>query len=72
MYHVQAIPGMIHVVHIGQECSLLSIEAVYFLCLIRLGTYGLLIVCVCTLFRSSYSWIRWKDDAPTKLTQKQK
>ena len=44
----------------------------YFLCLIILGTYGLLIVRVCTLFRSSYSWVRWKDEAPTKLMQKKK
>ena len=44
----------------------------YFLCLIRLGTYGLLIVRVCTLFRSSYSWVRWKNEAPTKLMKKNK
>ena len=44
----------------------------YFLCLISLGTYGLLIVRVCTLFRSSYSWVRWKNEAPTKLMKKNK
>ena len=39
-------------------------------CLRSLGTYGLLIVRVCTLLRSSYSSVRWKDEAPTKLMQK--
>ena len=44
--------------------------SIYFLCLISLGTYGLLIVRVCTLFRSSYSWVCGKEEAPTKLMQK--
>ena len=59
IFSLTCLPGTLYDTH----------KLVYFLCLISLGTYGLSIVRVCTLFQSSYSWVHWKDEAPTKLMQ---
>ena len=47
------------------RCDILPLSHKY-------GNVWTLIVRVCKLFRSSYSWVRWKDEAPMKLMQKKK
>ena len=39
---------------------------------ISLGTYGLLPLRVCQLFRSSYSWVCWREEAASKADERKK